>query len=1246
MPHTLIISEKPTAAKAIAEALAEDEPRRIGEKVAYYTFERDGRKFAVAPAVGHLFTLKQAGKGWSYPAFDVDWSPSYKANKFAAFSEPYYRNIEELAKDTKDVIIATDYDEEGEVIGFNILRFILGRKDAQRMKFSTMTKDELIGSYEKTGKINKNLVESGLARHYLDFYWGISITRALTLAIKAYAKRFRILSTGRVQGPVLHVLAKHEKKIKAFKPEPFWQIEADIQAGKQVLRATYFKDKIWQKSEAEKIFRSSNIRTAAVKNITAKIMTQKAPKPYNTTSLLADIYRYFGYSPQQGLNVAESIYQAGLISYPRTSSEKLPKDINYKKIITALGKQKNYEKDSAFLLAKKELKPEEGAKVDSAHPAIYPTGVYKKMGDKQQRVYDLVVRRFMACFGDPAKRESQKIELDIGGNRFFLSGKKTIEAGWTALYGKYAQREEILLPSLKPGTTLNVKKVEFLDRETQPPARFSQGSVLKEMEARQLGTKCLTGDCKIITPDFQDVRLDELWTKSQHLGYEEGVEIRKLNTPTSISLNEVDLNIEFKKPTLISRRRLAVGEKLLKIKAVGGEIKTTERHPVYTYEEGKIVLKEARALSKNDMLLSIISRNKSGEILAGEDWFKSRGFKLQHGMFVSKFSGQNASGIKTDKLPIRWTSDLAWILGYFYGDGSYTSPKYNGSHQLCFATTDQKALGLLKTRIKRVFGTEPKAYLVKAGRQYKVQCNSATAALLSDLFPSIRTKQKFDLPEEFIGDFLRGFFDADGNVHLRDVGKVRINGVKCIGHGVPRIKFTLANEHLILWVQVLLQKLGIKSDIHEGKAKLEEKYFRCYTILMGGREKVDRFAWKVGFDVKHKKSILYQGLLSESLQYKRLKACYDVLISLQKESMDAATLKSSTGYTRYEIEQALRRLVKLRVVRRKRLSPYSTPPNNVVYECIDKDYYFHALKSVYSHLSGEMYAARITDVEDFESADEFVYDISVSSDSPNFITDGGILVHNSTRAQILQILYSRGYILGRSIEVTELGMQLSNILEKNVPDVISEKLTRHMEEMTDKIEIGKAKREDVLEDAKKHIVRICDAFRKKEKKIGEELTNAVIATQDKQSILGKCISCEGTLKVHKMWRTGKRFVGCTGYKKGCRTGFPLPREGVIISTEKICESCSTPIIHVQPPGRRPFRMCLDPNCSTKKEWLDKKRLKQVQKESRLASKMAEQLKCAACGKALKSKRALSLHARAHREKTVPKEAAAPSALLK
>src|SRR3989338_6082987 len=215
------------------------------------------------------------------------------------------------------------------------------------------------------------------------------------------------------------------------------------------MKVLYEKEKIWDKPSAEKILKSAIGKKSVIVEIKKKIMIQRPPKPYNTTSFLADIYRFFGYSPHQAMNVAESLYQAGLISYPRTSSEKLPPDINFKKIFSNIAKNPKYAKDAKKLLGKKELKPEEGSRTDPAHPAIYPTGEQKKMGGQQQKVYDLAVRRFMACFGDPAKRESQKISIDIGGNIFFLSGKKTLEPGWTELYGKYGARDEVLLPTVE-----------------------------------------------------------------------------------------------------------------------------------------------------------------------------------------------------------------------------------------------------------------------------------------------------------------------------------------------------------------------------------------------------------------------------------------------------------------------------------------------------------------------------------------------------------------------------------------------------------------------------------------------------------------------------------------------------------------------------------------------------------------------------------------------------------------------------
>lgn len=1196
--YILMISEKPQASRRIAEALATSKViKKENRGIYWFEFERKGKKHVCVPAVGHLFALDTVDtNGWNYPVFETKWVPSF-LKRGSEFSRNYFKNIEELAKKASDFIVCCDYDIEGEVIGFNILRFLCNRNDAKRMKFSTLTKDELIESYENMMKhLDFGQAEAGLTRHYLDFIWGINTTRALTLALKSALKRgFAVVSTGRVQGPTLSIITQRELEIRNFKPVPFWQLELYCLVDGKVIVASYEKDKIWDKKEAEKVFNECKGKDAVITEIKKRKYKVSPPIPFDTTTLQTESYRCFGYSPTQTLNIAESLYTQGFISYPRTGSQKLPDKIGYKKILENLGKIKMFEKECEALLAKKELKPKEGKKSDPAHPAIYPTSQVPdldKLTTQQKRVYELVVRRFLSVFGDPALRESMKVTLDVNKNNFIVTGQRTVKSGWTELYGKFATIKEQILPELKEGETLKVKELKMLDKETQPPGRYSQASVIKEMEKRGLGTKCLTGDCNIITSDFNEINLESMWKNSDFLCYNDGVEIRKLNTPISITLNEKSFDVEFIKPTLISKRKLKENERLLKIVTKGGDLKVTEDHPLYIYND-KIILKPAKDISKGEKLLSIILKNRFGKILVGENWFLKKDFKIRDGMYVHKFSSKKSLGISKDKLPIMWSSDLAWLLGYFFGDGSYNTPHYNGSHQIYFTTTEKKALKILRTRIKRIFGVTPKVYCIKNGRQYKVQCNAVISTLLADVFPEIKTKQKFNLPNEFVGDFLRGLFDADGNVHRRDIGNISIRGVKAVGHGVPRVKITLANKNIILWVKELLDKMGIKTVIHKESVKLGKKQFRCFTIRIGGRENVDKFAWKIGFDVDYKKATLYTGLLSDSLQYKRLKVCYDVVLALKKDELDKNGIIRVTNYSPYDIKEALKRLIKLKVVKRKRLSPYSHPPNRVLYKLVDNDYYLHALKANYNLISGDFYTSEVLKVEEIKPNDEFVYDISVLPTSPNFITNGAILVHNSTRAQILQTLYDRGYIVGKSIEVTGFGEHVTEVLNEYCPRILSEELTRKFEEEMELVNVGKKKREKIIEEAKKVLVDILEDFKKNEQKIGKGLSKAYIAFKEKQRRIGKCPQCGKDLIVIRSRRSGKRFVGCSGYKDGCRFSTPLPQAGMITTTDKTCKECGYPVIMVKLKGKRPFFSCINMKCPTKEKYQESKKKEKV-----------------------------------------------------
>jgi len=494
---SIIICEKPDSCARIASALAESnlKTKRSRYGVSYYEFERNGKNHIAVAAVGHLFNLKQKSRGLSYPVFDADWVPSFQAAKKSAFSERYFRTIEQVAKTYDgELISATDYDNEGSVISANIIRLIFKKEDAKRMKFSTLVKQDLIKSYEEmSSHLDWGNIESGIARHYMDWMYGLNTSKALMSAVKNYAKRFAILSAGRVQAPTLVLLADREMEVKNFIPKPYWQLQLILLTDGNEIIALYEKDKIWDKKEAEKIFNECKDKPAIVDDVIKKKYAQSPPFPFNITSLQMEAYRFFGYSPQMTMSIAQKLYTSAYISYPRSSSEKIPVQLGYKQILEALSKIKKYEALCKALLTLPELKPTEGKKIDVAHYAIVPTQEppkdIKKLTSPAQKIYDLICRRFFSVFAKEAIRESIEVLIDVDGNKFFTEGRRTLEKGWMEFYGPYARLNEIILPDFKRGDKLDIKKLELLSRETAPSPRYSQASIIKEMERLGLGTR-------------------------------------------------------------------------------------------------------------------------------------------------------------------------------------------------------------------------------------------------------------------------------------------------------------------------------------------------------------------------------------------------------------------------------------------------------------------------------------------------------------------------------------------------------------------------------------------------------------------------------------------------------------------------------------------------------------------------------------------------------------------------------------
>lgn len=472
--YELILTEKPQAALKIASSLG-NSTKRENVKIPYYEVDRNGKKLIVACAVGHLFTLKQNSKGSAVPTFDISWIPNYLARK-GDFTKKYYDTILKLAKNAGSLTIATDFDVEGEVIGMNVMRYLCNQSDAQRMKFSTLTKEELNNAYEnKLPSIEWGQAIAGESRHYLDWFYGINLSRALMNSIKTTGK-FRIMSIGRVQGPALKLIVDKEREIEKFKPEPYWQVFITIKDSKNKLELQHNKD-VFDKKELKKF--ENLIGKQAIAKTQDREQTLPPPPPFNLTELQKEAYKLHGITPTKTLQAAQSLYLAGLISYPRTSSQKLPKSIGYQKILKKIAKKFKAES----LIKRKE--PVEGKKSDPAHPSIHPTGNDQILSGSQEKIYNLISKRFIALFCENATTSNRTVRAEVDKLIFSKRGTTIKNHGWLKIYPAKLKQEKI--PIINGETEIINQRIE--DKETTPPKRYSPASILTQLEKRNLGTK-------------------------------------------------------------------------------------------------------------------------------------------------------------------------------------------------------------------------------------------------------------------------------------------------------------------------------------------------------------------------------------------------------------------------------------------------------------------------------------------------------------------------------------------------------------------------------------------------------------------------------------------------------------------------------------------------------------------------------------------------------------------------------------
>jgi DNA topoisomerase-1 len=501
----LIVTEKDNAARRIADILSDgtaDADRVNGVNVYGWGGKR------VIGLSGHVV-------GVDFPPEYDDWRDvePHELIEAPIETEPTQEAIvaalRRLARDADRVIIATDYDREGELIGkeaFDIVRDVDESVPIERARFSSITENEVQDAFAETGELDFDLAAAGEARQTVDLVWGAALTRFLSLSAGQLGEDF--ISVGRVQGPTLKLLVDRERGIQAFDPDDYWELFADLtKDGGSGFEAQYFyldedgneARRIWDGAAADDAHAAlAEASAAAVEEVNRRTRTDEPPAPFNTTQFIRAASS-LGYSAQRAMSIAEDLYTAGYITYPRTDNTVYPDDLDPEELLESFA-ETFFGESVEELLEQDEIEPTEGDEETTDHPPIHPTGeMPTDLDDDEWEVYELVVRRFFATCAPSATWEHLRVvagvegevSLPSGGDRGLslkANGKRLLEEGYHSVY-PYSSADETVVPDVETGEALAVSDVHLDAKETQPPRRYGQSRLIETMEEMGVGTK-------------------------------------------------------------------------------------------------------------------------------------------------------------------------------------------------------------------------------------------------------------------------------------------------------------------------------------------------------------------------------------------------------------------------------------------------------------------------------------------------------------------------------------------------------------------------------------------------------------------------------------------------------------------------------------------------------------------------------------------------------------------------------------
>lgn len=488
MAKSLVLAEKPSVARDIASVL------KCTKKGNGFL---EGDKYIVTWALGHLVTLAdpesydEKYKKWNLE--DLPMLPErLKLTTIKQTSKQYNAVKAQLMRgDVNEIIIATDAGREGELVARWILDRAKVNKPIKRLWISSVTNKAIKEGFAnlKPGKAYENLYYAAVARSEADWFLGLNATRALSTKHNAQ------LNTGRVQTPVVAMVASREDEIKHFKAQTYYGIEAQTKDLKLTWQDANGNSRSFAKEKIDAIVNKLGNQEAKVVAIDRKPKKSFAPGLYDLTELQRDANKLFGYSAKETLNIMQKLYESHkVLTYPRTDSRYLSSDIvpTLSERIKACGVGEY--RSFANKVLTKPIKANKSFVDDSKvsdHHAIIPTEEYvnfSAFSDKERKIYDLVVKRFLAVLFPAYEYEQLTVQAEIGSEKFIARGKTVLAMGWKEVYSNHVEDEEAdevkeqLLPRLEKGQVLKVNLLAQTSGQTKPPARFTEATLLSAME--------------------------------------------------------------------------------------------------------------------------------------------------------------------------------------------------------------------------------------------------------------------------------------------------------------------------------------------------------------------------------------------------------------------------------------------------------------------------------------------------------------------------------------------------------------------------------------------------------------------------------------------------------------------------------------------------------------------------------------------------------------------------------------------